>query len=115
MARSPVEHYDQVMVGIGFAELFQEHLQTHAIHTRQVNREALATRRIERRVEVGPLVGPPYHVRWTKAFGAITSSVPVDQPKARFVKGQNLQRFVGALAALFEPLFDLLGELLLKV
>src|SRR4051812_19614530 len=103
VARGVVEHDYQVMVGVGFAKVFQERLKTAPVHAGQVKAQALARCRIDRYVEVGPLVGTPYYVRRTKAFGTITSSVPVDQTEARFVEGQNLQRFVGgaALAALF--------------
>jgi hypothetical protein len=38
--------------------------------------------------------------------------MPVDQTKACFIEGQDLQRFVGTLA--LAALFDLLGELFLK-
>src|SRR3712207_6431505 len=101
-----------MMVGICFTQALQERPKRQAIHAGEVKREALAAGRINRRVKVGPLIGTPYHVRWTKALRTIAPSVPVDQTKACFIEGQDLQRSVGAPA--LAALFDLLGELFLK-
>jgi hypothetical protein len=99
------------MLSICFAQVLQKRLKTQAIDAGQVKREALATGGIERCIEIGPLVGSSDDVGRAKAPGTISPSVPVDQPKACFVEGQDLQRFVGVLTPLLDLLFDLPGEL----
>src|ERR671912_485015 len=61
-------------------------------------------------VEVGPLLGAPHDVGRTEPLRAVAPPVPVDQPEACLVEGQNLQRLVVASAL---PL-DLSSELFLK-
>jgi hypothetical protein len=41
MARSSVEHDEQMVVGLGFGESFEETLQASSVHPRQVKAEAL--------------------------------------------------------------------------
>jgi hypothetical protein len=87
MARGAIEHHNQPMIGIDLTEVPKELLETHPIHARQVKAETLARDGIECSVEVGPLVGAADDIGRTKAFRAVTSSVPVDQSKARLIKG----------------------------
>jgi hypothetical protein len=87
MARGAIEHHNQPMIDIDLTEVPKELLETHSIHARQVKAETLARDGIECSVEVGPLVGAADDVGRTKAFGALTSCVPVDQSKARLIKG----------------------------
>jgi hypothetical protein len=87
MARGAIEHHNQPMIGIDLTEVSKELLETHPIHARQVKAETLARDGIECSVEVGPLVGAADDVERTKAFRAVTSSVTVDQSKARLIKG----------------------------
>src|SRR5918993_2765796 len=101
-----------MMVSICFAQVLQKRLKTQAIHARQVKAQALAAGGIERCIEIGPLVGASDDVGRAKALRTISPSVPVDQSKACFVEGQDLQRFVGTLA--LAALFNFLGELFLK-
>jgi hypothetical protein len=75
------------MIGIDLTEVPKELLETHPIHARQVKAETLACGGIDRGVEVGPLVGAADDVGRTKAFRAVSSSVPLDQSKARLIKG----------------------------
>src|SRR3712207_4565502 len=115
MAWSAVEHDEQVVVGVGFGELFEETLQAPTVHPGQVKAEALSRCGLERRIEVGPLVGAPDDVGWTKTLRAVSPPVPIDEAKTRFIKGQDLQRFVGFwAAALPYGLPYPLGEVFLK-
>ena len=77
MARGAIEHHNQPMIGIDLTEAPKELLKTHPIDARQVKAETLARDGIECSVEVGPLVGAADEVGRTKAFRAVTSSVPV--------------------------------------
>src|SRR3712207_5677009 len=77
MARSAVEYDEQMMIGVGFGELFEEALQAPTVHPRQIQAEVLSRCGFERRIEVGPLVGAPDDVGRTKAFGAVSPAVPV--------------------------------------
>jgi hypothetical protein len=95
MARSAIEHDEQMVVGVGFGEPFEETLQAPTVHPGQVKAEALSRRRLECRIQVGPLVGAPDYVGWPKALRTIAPPVPVDQAKTSFVKSQHLQGFVG--------------------
>src|SRR5918995_4585944 len=99
MARGTIEHEEQMVVGVGFREPFEETLQASCVHPGQVHTEALSRCGLERRIEVGPLVGAPDDVGWTKAFGTVSPPVPVDEAKTCFVEGQDLQRFAGLSAA----------------
>jgi hypothetical protein len=45
-------------------------------------------------VQVDPFVGAPYRVRRAEPLGTITPPVPADQPEARLVEGQDLQRLL---------------------
>src|SRR5215210_2783747 len=108
------------MVGVCFAQVLQERLQTKAVHARQVHAEALPAYRIYSRVEVGPLVGAPHRVGRAKTPRTIAPPVPVDKPEARLVQGQDLQRLLagggggGGGVAPLAPCAHLLGELFLK-
>ena len=57
MARSTIEHDKQVMIGVGFRELIEEGLQVPTVHPEQVKAEALSRSGLDRRIQVGPLVG----------------------------------------------------------
>src|SRR5215216_7321279 len=105
MAWSTVEHDEQMVVGVGFGELFEETLQASCVHPGQVKAEALSRCGLECRIEVGPLVGAPDDVGWAKAFGTVSPPVPVDEAETGFIKGQHLQWFVGfsAAALLYGP------------
>src|SRR5215208_325045 len=111
MTRGAVQHNEQMMLRVGFGELFEEYLQTSAIHPRQVKAEALSRGGLDRRIEVSPLVGAPHHVGRAKAFGTVAPPVPVDQPETGLVEGQDLQRFPWATLA---ALPDGVGEVFLK-
>src|SRR5215210_1412874 len=104
------------MVGVCFAQVLQERLQTKAVHARQVHAEALPAYRIYSRVEVGPLVGAPHDPGRAKTPRTIPPPVPVDKPEARLVQGQDLQRLLagGGGVAPLAPCAPLLGELFLK-
>jgi hypothetical protein len=96
MAWSAVEHDEQMVVGVGFRESVEETLQASCVHLPgQVKAEALSRCGLERRIEVGPLVGAPDDVGRAKAFGAVALPMPVDEAETGFVEGQDLQRFVG--------------------
>src|SRR5919199_2832180 len=112
MTRGAIEHNEQMMLGVGFRELFEEYLQTSAIHPRQVKAEALSCGGLDRRIEVSPLVGAPHDVGRAKAFGAVAPPVPVDQAKTRLVKGHHLQRFLTVMILAASPYG--LGEVFLK-
>ena len=111
MARSIIEHDEQMVAGVGFGELVEETLQASSIHPGQVKAETLSRCRLERSIEVSPLVGSSDDVGWTKPPRTVASPVPVDEAKTCFVKGQDLQRFVGLSAA---ELPYLIGEVFLK-
>ncbi len=115
MAWSAVEHDEQMVVGVGFRESVEETLQASCVHPGQVKAEALSRCGLERRIQVGPLVGAPDDVGRAKAFGAVALPMPVDEAETGFVEGQDLQRFVGFSAvALPYGLPYLLGEVFLK-
>ena len=116
MARSAVEHNEQMVVGVGFGESVEETLQASCVHPGQVKAEALSRRRLECRIEVGPLVGAPDDVGWAKPLRTVSPPVPVDETKTGFIKGKDLQRFVG-LSAVALGAYGLpypLGEVFLK-
>src|SRR5215211_3906012 len=96
MTRGAVQHNEQMMLRVGFGELFEECLQTSAIHPRQVMAEALSRGGLESRIEVSPLVGAPHHVGRAKAFGTVAPPVPVDQsPKRASSKARTFSGFPG--------------------
>src|SRR3712207_2558400 len=97
MARSAVEHDERMVVGVGFGKLVKEALQASCVHPGQVKAEALSLPSWARAPhrEVGPLVGAPDDVGWTKALRTVAPPVPVDQAKTSFVKSQHLQGLVG--------------------
>src|SRR5688500_16653734 len=99
MARSAVEHDEQMVVGVGFGKLVKEALQASCVHPGQVKAEALSRCRLECRIQVGPLVGAPDDVGRTKPLWAVAPCVPVDEAKASLVEGYDLQRFAGLSAA----------------
>src|SRR3954465_1214472 len=74
--------------------MLQERLQASPIHARQVSTETFPTGGIHRRIKVGPLVSASHRVGRAKSHRTIASPMPVDQSKARFVEGQDLQRLV---------------------
>src|SRR5215210_123239 len=102
------------MVSISLTKALQKCLQAAPIHAGQVSTETLSAGRVHRRVEVSPLVGTPHDPGRAKPCGAIAPPVPVDQPKACFVEGQDLQRLLlqVALAADGPPYFA--SEVFLK-
>jgi hypothetical protein len=57
MTRSTIEHNEQMMIGVGFGDLFEERLQASTVHPRKIETEAFSRCWLDRRVEVGPLVG----------------------------------------------------------
>src|SRR5215213_3889061 len=99
MARSTIEHDEQMVVGVGFGNLFEERLQAPTVHSRKIKTEAFSRCGLDRRVEVGPLVGALDDVGRAKALRTVTPPVPVDQAKTCFIKGHNLQWPVGLWAA----------------
>src|SRR4029450_11130663 len=110
VAWGAVEHYQQVVFGVGLGEFAEEYLQASGVHPRQIKTIALPRGRLHRRVEVGPLVGAPHDVGRPEPLRTVAPPVPVDQPEACLVEGQNLQRFVVASAF---PL-DFSGEVFLN-
>src|SRR5215216_1123647 len=99
MAWSTVEHDEQMVVGVSFRESVEETLQASCVHPGQVKAEALSRCGLEGCIEVGPLVGTPDDVGWAKPLRRVSPPVPVDEAKTGFIKGQDLQRFVGFWAA----------------
>src|SRR5215207_1123010 len=89
------------MVAVGSGEFCEELL------------EALPTRGVHRRVQVGPLIDAPDDVGRAKPLRAVASSVPVDQPETRLVEGQDLQRLLAGVL-LLAVLLDPCRELFLK-
>jgi hypothetical protein len=87
MARGAIEYHNQPMIGIDLTEVPNELLETPPIYAWQLKAETFARDGIECSVEVGPLVAAAEDVGQTKAFRTITYSVPVDQSKARLIKG----------------------------
>src|ERR671910_23150 len=110
VAGGAVEHHQQVVFGVSLGELAEEYLQRSVVHPRQLQVEALPRGGLHRGVEVGPLLGAPHDVGRAEPLRAVAPPVPVDQPEACFVEGQNLQRFVAASAL---PL-DFTGEVFLN-
>ena len=90
MARRAVKDQKQVLIGVSLGEFLQEHLEASVVHPGQLHAEALSTRRLQRRVQVGPFVGAFDDIRWTEPKRAVASAMPVDQPEACLVEGQNL-------------------------
>src|SRR5919202_2635762 len=112
MARSTIEHDEQMVVGVGFGELFEESPQASTVHPGKIKTEALSRCRLDRRIEVGPLVGAPEDVGWTKSLRTVASPVPVDESETCFIKGQDLQWLVGLSATDLLPY--LIGKVFLK-
>jgi hypothetical protein len=73
--------------------MLQVSLEALFVHTRQISTETFSGDGVHGCVEVGPLVATVNGIRWAKTFGAVASSMPVDQSEARLVEGQNLRRF----------------------
>jgi hypothetical protein len=90
MTRSTIEHDEQMVLGVGFGDLFEERLQAPTVHPRKIKTEAFSRCGLDRRIEVGPLGGAADDVGWAKALRTVTSPVPVDQAKTSFIKGQDL-------------------------
>jgi hypothetical protein len=111
MARSTIEHDQQMVVAVGFGELFEETLQASTVHPGKIETEALSRCRFDRRIEVGPLVGAPDDVGRTKPLRTVASPVPVDQAETCFIKGQDLQGLVWLSAT---DLPYLIGKVFLK-
>jgi hypothetical protein len=76
-----------MVVTVSLGELFEETLQAPSVHPRKINAEALSCCRLDRRIEVSPLVGAPDDVGWTKAFGRVSPLVPIDESETSFIKG----------------------------
>src|SRR5215211_8881191 len=110
MTRSTIEHDEKMVLGVGFRDLFEERLQAPTVHPWKIKTGAFSRCGFDCRVEVGPLVGAPHDVGRTEPLRAVAPPVPVDQPEACLVEGQNLQRLVVASAL---PL-DLTGKLFLN-
>src|SRR5215204_4359197 len=92
MAWGTIEHQEQMVLGVGFGEPFEERLQAPTVHPWQIQTEPLSCCGLERRIEVGPLVGTPNDVGRTKALRTVALCVPVDEAKTGLVEGQDLQR-----------------------
>jgi hypothetical protein len=90
MAWGTIEHNEQMVLGVGFGDLFEERLQAPTVHPRKIKTEALSRCGFDCRVEVGPLVGAADDVGWAKALRTVTPPMPVDEAKASFIKGQDL-------------------------
>jgi hypothetical protein len=90
MARSTIEYDEQMVLGVGFGDLFEERLQAPTVHPRKIKTEALSRCGFDCRIQVGPLVGAADDVGWTKALRTVSPPVPVDQAKTSFIKGQDL-------------------------
>src|SRR5215203_754445 len=99
MAWGAIEYDDQVLVGVGLGELFEEGLQTSSVHPGQVKTETLSRRGFDCRIKVGPLVGALDDVGRAKALRTVSPPVPVDEPETRFVEGHDLQWLVLGLSA----------------
>ena len=92
MARSTIEYDEQMVLGVGFGDLFEERLQAPTVHPWQIQTETLSCCGLERRIKVGPLVGTPNDVGRTKALRTVALCVPVDETKTRLVEGICLPR-----------------------
>ena len=90
MTRSTIEHDEQMVLGVGFGDLFEERLQALTVHPRKIETEAFARCGLDRCVEVGPLIGAANDVGRAKALRTVTPPVPVDEAKTCFIKGQDL-------------------------
>jgi hypothetical protein len=90
MARSTIEHDKQMVLRIGFREPFEETLQAPTVHPRKIKAEALSRCRLERSIQIGPLVGSSHDVGWTKPLRTVSPPVPVDESETSLVKGQDL-------------------------
>src|SRR5215212_2750956 len=112
MTRSTIEHNEQMMIGVGFGEPFEERLQAPTVHPWQIQAEAFSRCWLECRVEVGPLVGAADYVGRAKAHQTVAPPVPVDEAKTCFIKGQDLQWLVVGLWAAELPYPT--GKLFLK-
>src|SRR5215212_1333326 len=86
MTRSTIEHNEQMMIGVGFGEPFEERLQAPTVHPWQIQAEAFSRCWLECRVEVGPLVGAADYVGRAKAHRTVAPPVPVDEAKTCFIK-----------------------------
>src|SRR5215203_854497 len=104
MAWGTIEHQEQMVLGVGFGEPFEERLQAPTVHPWQIQTETLSCCGLERRIEVGPLVGTPNDVGRTKALRIVAPPVPVDEAKTGLVEGQDLQRLLVGLSAATLPL-----------
>src|SRR5215217_9251583 len=91
MTRSTIEHDEQMMIGVGFGEPFEERLQASTVHPRKIQAETFSRCWLECRVEIGPLVGAADYVGRAKAHRTVAPPVPVDEAKTCFIKGQDLQ------------------------
>ena len=100
------------MVGICLTKTLQERFEAAALKTWKVNTETLARCGINRRVQIGPLVGAMHHIGRTKPSGTVALLMPVDQSEACLIEGQNLQGLVLEMLLAFSS--EVLGELFLK-
>src|SRR5215204_6449083 len=115
MAWGPIEHQEQMVLGVGFREPFEERLQAPTVHPWQIQTETLSRRGLERSIQVGPLVGTPNDVGRTKALRTVALPVPVDEAKTGLVEGQDLQRLAWLSAAVLPyGLSYPIGKLFLK-
>src|SRR5215207_11053422 len=112
MARGAIEYDEQMVVGVGLGELFEEGLQASTVHPRKIEAEALSRRGLDRRIQIGPLVGAPDDVGWTKPLRTVSSPMPVDEAKTCFVEGHDLRWLVPGLSASDPPYPT--GEVFLK-
>src|SRR5215207_1032349 len=116
MTRSTIEHDEQMVLGVGFRELFEERLQAPTVHPWKIKTEAFSRCGFDCRIQVGPFVGAPDDVGRAKALRTVSPPMPVDEPETRFVEGQDLQWLALGLSAA-EPPYGLpypIGEVFLK-
>src|SRR5215208_2660204 len=112
MARGAIEYDEQVVVGVGLGKLFEEDLQTSTVIPGQIETEALSRCGLDRRIQVGPLVGALDDVGRSASPRTVSPPMPVDEAKTRFVEEQDLQWLVLRLSASDPPYPT--GEVFLK-
>jgi hypothetical protein len=90
MTPSTIDYDEQMVLGVGLGDLFEERLQASTVHPWQIKAEAFSRCGFDCRVEVGPLVGAADDVGWAKALRTVSPPMPVDEAKTRFIEGQDL-------------------------
>src|SRR5918994_188578 len=112
MARGAIEYDEQVVVGVGLGELFEEDLQASTVHPGQIKTEALSRCGLDRHIQVGPLVGALDDVGRSEPPRTVSPPMPGDGAKTCFAESQDLQWLVLRLSASDPPYPT--GEVFLK-